>query len=69
MQEITIGKIYKHYKGNVYKIIAFGKHSETEEDMIVYQNVEKGDIWIRSKSMLNEEVLVDGKKVLRFSLI
>lgn len=69
MQEITVGKIYKHYKGNVYKIIALGKHSETEEDMIVYQNVDKGDIWVRPKSMWNEEVLVDGKKVLRFSLI
>ena len=69
MQEITVGKIYKHYKGNVYKIIALGKHSETEEDMIVYQNVEKGDIRVRPKSMWNEEVLVDGKKVLRFSLI
>ena len=69
MQEITVGKIYKHYKGNVYKIIALGKHSETEEDMIVYQHVDKGDIWVRPKSMWNEEVLVDGKKVLRFSLI
>ena len=35
MQEITIGKTYKHYKGNIYKIIALGKHSETEEDMVV----------------------------------
>ena len=69
MQEITVGKIYKHYKGNVYKIIALGKHSETEEDMIVYQNVEKRDIWVRPKSMWNEEVLVDGKRVLRFCLI
>ena len=69
MQEITVGKIYKHYKGNVYKIIALGKHSETEEDMIVYQNVDKGDICVRPKFMWNEEVLVDGKKVLRFSLI
>lgn len=49
MQEITIGKIYKHYKGNIYKIIALGKHSETEEDMIVYQSVKNGDIWIRPK--------------------
>ena len=69
MQKITVGKIYKHYKGNVYKIIAFAKHSETCEDMIVYQNVDKGDIWTRPKSMWNEEVEVDGKKVLRFSLI
>lgn len=69
MQEITVGKIYKHYKGNVYKIIALAKHSETCEDMIVYQNVDKGDIWTRPKSMWSEEVEVDGKKVLRFSLI
>ena len=69
MQEITVGKIYRQYKGNVDKISALGKHSETEEDMIVYQNVEKGDIWVRPKSMWNEEVLVDGKRVLRFCLV
>ena len=61
--------IYKHFKGNLYEVLFIAKNSETEEDMIVYQNVEKGDIWIRPKSMWNEEVLVDGKKVLRFSLI
>ena len=33
MQEITVGKTYRHYKGNIYKIIAFAKHSETIEDM------------------------------------
>ena len=69
MQEISIGKTYRHYKGNVYKIIALAKHSETTEDMIVYQAVEHGDIWVRPKSMWNEEVLVDGKRVLRFCLI
>ena len=65
MQKIEIGKIYRHYKGNLYKIIALAKHSETNEDMIVYQNVEKGDIWVRPKSMWNETVK-DG--VLRFTL-
>ena len=69
MQEISIGKTYRHYKGNVYKILALAKHSETCEDMIVYQNVEKGDIWVRPKSMWNEEVTVGDKKVLRFELI
>ncbi|MBR6298356.1 MAG: DUF1653 domain-containing protein, partial [Candidatus Gastranaerophilales bacterium] len=29
MQKIEIGKTYKHYKGNLYKIIALAKHSET----------------------------------------
>ena len=59
MQEITVGKKYKHYKGNVYEIIALAKHSETCEDMVVYQNVEKGDVWVRPKSMWNEPVVVN----------
>ena len=66
-QEITIGKVYKHYKGNVYKIIALGKHSETTEDMIVYQSVKTDDVWIRPKRMWNETV--DDKGTLRFTLV
>ena len=66
MQKIETGKIYRHYKGNLYKIIALAKHSETNEDMIVYQNVEKGDIWVRPKSMWNETV---DEGVLRFTLL
>ncbi len=66
MQEITIGKIYKHYKGNIYKIIALGKHSETEEDMVVYQSVKNGDIWIRPKKMWNEKI---DSNTLRFTLL
>ncbi len=67
MQKIEVGKIYKHYKGNIYKIIALAKHSETNEDMIVYQNVEKGDIWTRPKTMWNE--VIDDKDTLRFTLM
>lgn len=66
MQEISIGKNYKHYKGNLYKIIAFAKHSETCEDMIVYQSVEHGDIWVRPQRMWNETI--DEKGTLRFTL-
>ena len=66
MQEISIGKIYKHYKGNVYKIIAIAKHSETCEDMIVYQGVNDGKVWVRPKSMWNDEI---SENLLRFTLI
>ena len=66
MQEISIGKIYKLYKGNSYKIIAFAKHSETTEDMIVYQSTETGDVWVRPKFMWNE--IIDEKGTLRFTL-
>lgn len=67
MQKIEVGKIYRHYKGNLYKIIALAKHSETEEDMVVYQNIEKGDIWTRPRAMWNE--VVDNKNTLRFTLM
>lgn len=66
MQEITVGKFYKHYKGNLYKIIALGKHSENLEEMIVYQSVKDGQIWIRPKSMWNE--IIDNDGTLRFTL-
>ena len=68
MQEIKIGKTYKHYKGNLYKIIAFAKHSETGEDMIVYQSLNNDDIWVRPKYMWNEIVNINDKKVMRFTL-
>jgi len=66
-QIIEIGHIYKHYKGNIYKIINFAKHSETCEDMIVYQSLKTGDIWVRPKNMWNETI--DDKGTIRFSLI
>ena len=66
MQEIAIGKIYKHYKGNLYKIIGFAKHSETTEDMIIYQSIKNSDTWVRPYSMWNE--VVDENGTLRFTL-
>lgn len=67
MQEISIGKTYRHYKGNFYKIIALGKHSETTEDMIIYQSVANGDVWVRPAKMWNE--VIDNRGTLRFTLV
>ena len=66
MQKIETGRIYRHYKGNVYKIIGFAKHSETLEDMIIYRS-EDNKTWVRPYSMWNE--IVDDKNTLRFTLI
>lgn len=60
-------KRYQHYKGKTYKLIGIAKHSETLEEMVVYQ-AEYGDnaIWVRPKDMFFEKVEVDGKLVDRF---
>ncbi|MDR2934212.1 MAG: DUF1653 domain-containing protein [Rickettsiales bacterium] len=67
---IKIGATYKHYKGNLYKVVALAKHSETMEDMVVYQSLYVGDFplgqtWVRPVKMWNE--IIDG--VQRFQEI
>ena len=66
MQEISIGKKYRHYKGNLYQIIALAKHSETLDEMIIYKSLKDGAVWARPKSMWNE--IVDDNGTLRFTL-
>lgn len=64
------GKKYKHFKGNEYLLLHLAKHSETREDLVVYQALygERG-IWVRPLSMFTEQVEVDGKMVNRFEEI
>lgn len=66
MQEISIGKKYRHYKGNLYQIIALAKHSETLDEMIIYKSLKDGAVWARPKSMWND--VVDDNGTLRFTL-
>lgn len=65
--DIKVGHTYKHSKGGVYKIIRIAKHSETLEDLVVYEN-KKGDVWARPISMFFDKVEKDGKKISRFFL-
>ena len=70
MQELKIGGIYRHYKGNTYKVLTVAKHSETEEELVIYEALyEQGGTWARPKAMFLEQVTVNGKLLDRFSLI
>ncbi len=62
--------LYKHFKGNNYKVIGVAKHSETLEDCVVYeaQYGERG-LWVRPAKMFLENVEVDGKMVPRFDFL
>lgn len=67
--EIRLGK-YRHFKGGEYEVLHLAKHSETEEDMVVYRALygEFG-IWVRPAPMWNETVIHEGKAQPRFVYI
>ena len=60
MRKILVGGIYHHFKGHDYKVINIALHSETEEKMVIYENLETGQIWVRPYEMFNG--LVDKEK-------
>lgn len=65
--------IYKHSKtGNTYRVHFIAKHSETLEDMVVYEalyNNEKSKYWVRPAKMFDEIVEVGGNKLPRFVFV
>lgn len=69
MREVVVGGTYRHYKGNVYEVLAVAKHSETCEELVVYRSKEKGDVWVRPYAMFLETVTINGESVERFSLL
>ena len=69
MEEIKIGR-YRHFKGNEYEVLHLARHSETEEEMVVYRAL-YGDfsVWVRPAYMWNETVERDGQTFRRFTYI
>ena len=71
---LKLGK-YRHYNGNLYLVTALARHSETLEEMVVYQglyeSVEFGrnPVWTRPLKSFLEPVEVDGRIVPRFQFL
>src|SRR5690348_8986479 len=61
---------YRHYKGQEYEVIGCARHSETEEQLVVYRAL-YGDrgLWVRPVAMFVEQVQLDGMSVPRFSFL
>ena len=61
---------YRHFKGMEYRVLAVAKHSETLEEMVVYQALygEHG-IWVRPLAMFVEKVQVHGQWRPRFTYL
>jgi hypothetical protein len=61
---------YRHYKGKEYEVIGIARHSETEEELVVYRTLYGNfDLWVRPLAMFTEMVVVDGVDVPRFQYI
>ena len=50
---------YRHFKGNLYRVHGVARHSETEEEFVVYEPLygdSQGKWFVRPLSMFIEEV-------------
>jgi len=59
MEEVKIGKIYRHFKGNYYFVENVGLDSETMERVVIYKAVydrEDSQIFVRKEAMFLEEI-------------
>lgn len=62
--------LYKHYKGKNYKVICLARHSETNEELVVYQALYgEQAFWVRPKRMFEEKVFINGIWQARFQYI
>ena len=58
--QVCIGKVYRHFKGNYYFVENIAYDSENQERMVVYKPLYKRDdsknIWVRPEKMFLEEI-------------
>lgn len=67
--ELKTGR-YRHYKGGEYQVLGVARHSETEEQLVVYRTLygERG-LWVRPLAMFTETIERDGRVQPRFELV
>lgn len=58
-QDLPAPGLYRHYKGGLYTLLHVGRHSETEEWLVVYRSeaqAARGEpaIWIRPLALWRE---------------
>jgi hypothetical protein len=61
---------YRHYKGGLYEVLGVARHSETEEELVVYRPLYgEGGLWVRPRAMFLETVRINGQDVPRFQFL
>ena len=62
--------LYRHYKGKEYLVLGVARHSESEEELVVYRLL-YGDhgLWVRPRAMFLETIALDGRITPRFTYV
>lgn len=63
-----LNSVYEHYKGDSYEVLHVGKHTETEERLVIYRKVGGDQVWCRPYDMFHGTVDYNNKTVPRFEL-
>jgi hypothetical protein len=62
--------LYRHYKGQQYRVFGVVQHSESEETLVLYQALYGAfGVWVRPLSMFIEQVEIEGQLQPRFALL
>lgn len=72
MEKVKINGIYEHYKGKKYKVLNVVKHSETLEDLVLYDCLYDNDLaktWVRPMDIFLSTIEIDGEVRPRFRLL
>ncbi len=68
-RESLVGREFMHFKGNRYRLEGFARHTETQEEVVVYRALYgKRGLWVRPVKMFFETIERDGRKMKRFAL-
>lgn len=73
MQEIQLGRVYRHFKGDYYLVEAVAHDSETSALCVIYRKLYgDGGLWVRPLSMflskVDQEKYPDAQQEYRFEL-
>jgi hypothetical protein len=62
---------YRHFKGGEYEVLGVARHSETDEQLVVYRSLQgdSASLWVRPLTMFTEKVTLGSRLVQRFEFM